>query len=796
MIQILGVRTYFDEKEGVEKKKDAFFAKNWRSPSVADLLQNIDSILEKIPEVERFNIYFTQYQGTSKKREFKEQWVVWFDIDAVDPEKVGVSESATLIAQMKGLSPPPSPYIKLFCETLGLKPEDVGAIFSGHGLHLLVQLKEPFTSAKYFKDNRPYYNAVCDKLNLALAQAGLPGHMDPGVFNQGVIGIRLPGTENRKPDKPHVLARLINPHMSPVDFDLIKLSGLPVVKDTEQVKIGREFRVDTGAVLQGCDFLKAWKTEPETMREPNWYAMLSVVGRLDNGSVLAQEYSKGFDKYTPEGTERKLEQALEASKPRTCKNINQDWGKCKECPNFERVNSPISLKGEGFIETQDTGFHTVLYDKSGNARTGSPCYKDLRLFFEQKSYYKSMGGGCYKWNGTHYEYVKEEYLENYAQTHFIPYVQTKQVTEFKNLILRTNLVDVEWFQDTTYKKINLKNGVLDLRTGDLGPHSREVGFRYCLPYDYDSEASAPLFEKYLKEVTCGDQDLEDLLLEFLGYAFSGDTYWLEVSLVLTGKGSNGKSVLLHLLRKLAGKDNYSSITWKHMNNQVNLQGIDGKLFNLAEETPKSALYDATLFKNLTGGGEATVKRLYQDPYSIENKAKLIWACNELPDTDDTTVGFFRRFIIIPFRAEFSQAKKNVDTKLKEKLYSELPGILNLILKGYARLVKNQGFTDAKASKKELDTYQKEMDHGTNWIHENVHTTYLNGGSKWAVIPELYQAYRNEMINGGEKPLSAVHFGRKLSAVIPEYSDRVTVRKQAGKSVRVLLDCSYNSQNEM
>lgn len=792
MIQILGLRPYFDNKTGTEKLKDEFFARNWRAPSVIDLLENYETYLEKIPANDRYNIFFTQYQAGSKRRAFSEQWVIPFDIDGVDPSLMPEmeSEAKRTIA---------NPYLELVCKTLGLKIDETGAIFTGHGLHLIVALKSAFTSATFFTDLRPHYNAVCNKLNFELAKAGLPGALDPGIFNQGVIGFRMPGTENRKEKDgkqlPPVPTRLLQRKIVPVEFDLTKHSGIPLVSGENQVKTHKFFKVDTKAVLSGCDFLKHTKEHPNSVNENEWYAMLSIVGRCEDGTKLAHEYSQGHKGYSHADTEEKLERALVASGPRTCKNINDIWGKCKDCPNFEKVKSPFVLKGEGYIETQDSGFHTVV-EKDGVLRIGKPCYKDLRLFFERDSYYKSMGGGCYKWNGTHYEYVKEEYLENYAQTHFNPYVETKQVTEFRNLILRTNLVDVSWFQDTTFKKINLKNGILDLRTGDLGPHSRDIGFRYCLPYDYDQYAKAPLFEKYLKEVTCGDQDLEDLLLEFLGYAFSGDTYWLEVSLVLTGKGANGKSVLLHLLRKLAGKDNYSSITWKHMNNQVNLQGIDGKLFNLAEETPKSALYDATLFKNLTGGGEATVKRLYQDPYSIENKAKLIWACNELPDTDDTTVGFFRRFIIVPFRAEFSSEKKNVDTKLKEKLYGELPGILNLILKGYARLVKHQAFTDAKASKKELDTYKNEMDHGTTWIHENVHTSRLNGGAKWAAIPELYQAYRNEMVNGGEKPLSSVHFGRKLSMSIPDYSDRMSVKKVHGKSVRVLLDCTFSSTSEV
>jgi P4 family phage/plasmid primase-like protien len=778
MIQILGIRTYVDPRDGKTKKKDEFFDQNWRAASIQDLLQNWSSYLNQIPEAERYNIFFTQAECTHKKREFDKQWVIPFDIDGVDRFPWG-------------------DYVQAFCDTLQIPFQYVTVIFSGHGLQLMVNLKEPFTQVGYFKEKRVHYSAICDKINLTLSQRGLPGHMDRDFWKPHIF-FRLPGTENRKPDKPIAQVSLLHHSRLTLDFDWEKLSGVPDVLPSHQVEPKSYGTPDTQGILKGCNFLKHCKQNQDNLNEPTWYAMLSILARLEKGAELAHEYSRGHAGYSREETEIKIEQALQSSGPRTCKNIESFYQGCRTCPNYQKVNSPISIKSKDFIETETTGFHKVSINARGVKTIGKPAYDDLRKYFERGRCYRVMGesGICYVWENTHYEILGDLYLEAFAQEKFHPKALSHMTHEFKKLVCRTNLTDPEWFTNSTDKKINFKNGVLDLRTGALGPHSSDYGFRYVLPYDYDERAKCPNFEKFLYQVTCGDQDLSDLLLEFAGYAFSGDWPWASKVLVLTGEGSNGKSTFIDVLRALAGRENYSSLTWKDMNNQTTLQLLDGKLFNLAEEAPKHALSDSTLFKNLATGGEITIRMLYKQAYAIANKTKLIFACNELPQSEDTSKGFFRRFLIVPFRAEFSEDKGNVDPLIREKLIGELPGIFNLVRRGYERLSKNRRFTEAGAAKKTLEDYQSDVDHAQRWIKENVEVMPLNGGHKYSILPEMYQVYRNEMLNSGEKPLTAVGFGKKLGRIIPEYESRAKQKKLSGKVVRVVLDVTYQSGGDV
>lgn len=783
MIQILGIRTWFDAREGVTKKRDKFFEQNWRAASIPDLLENLQRYIEPIPEAERYNLFFTQSNCTEKKREFKEQWVIPFDID-------GINDS---------LPSGQSVYEQIFADTLKLGAENYSVIHSGHGLHLMVHLKAPFTSVKYFEENKVHYRAICDKLDFEISKAGLQGRLDRGMWKPHIF-FRMPGSLNKKENRPDgkVEIQWHPKTLVPITFDWSKLSGVPDVADTEQVNPKHYPAVDTQGVLNGCEFLKHCKENPNSLHEPEWYAMLSIVGRLKDGEKLSHEYSKGHKGYSYEQTEVKREQAKASSGPRTCGNISTFFRGCTDCSYYEKVNSPISIKSPDFIETETTGFHKVSFDKKGTVISGRPSYSDLRKFFERKHPYRVMGSSriCYVWKDTHFEELDDVYLENFAQTHFSPNATSAMVEEFKKLVCRTNLTTPDWFQESTEKKINFKNGVLDLGTGNLVPHSMEHGFRYVLPYDYDPYAKCPQFEKFLHQITSGDQDLQNLLMEFAGYSFSGDFPWASKVLVLTGEGSNGKSTFIDVLRALAGRDNYASLTWKDMNNQTTLQLIDGKLFNLAEEAPKHALSDSTLFKNIATGGEITVKVLYKQPFSIRNKTKLIFACNELPQSEDTTKGYFRRFLIVPFMVEFSDEKGNEDKQIRQKLFSELPGIFNLVRKGYERLSLNKKFTEAGAARKKLDEYRLETDHATRWILENVKVFPLNGGCQYSIVPEVYQSYRMEMLNTGERPVTAVGFGKKLSKVIPEYDSRAKLKKVNAKVHRVLLDCTHNSDAEM
>lgn len=114
------------------------------------------------------------------------------------------------------------------------------------------------------------------------------------------------------------------------------------------------------------------------------------------------------------------------------------------------------------------------------------------------------------------------------------------------------------------------------------------------------------------------------------------------------------------------------------------------------------------------------------------------ACNELPSNVDPSSGFFRRLIIIPFDAVFSEAKGNVDYDIGKKLQEEKSGILNRIIEGYDRLTGQGRFTQSKDVKEMIEEYRSNSDSVTEWMLEK--TIKLKESESFIRSKDLYSDY--------------------------------------------------------
>lgn len=772
-IQILGLRKFWSKEKNAEITFDAFFDKGWRASSVPDLFANIEKHLAQIPEDQRWNLYYTCADCKEEKgRKMISQQVIPFDVDGIDVDRR-------------------REYIPVVCKALQIIPENTGILYSGNGLQFIVYLRQAFESVKYFEQNRSYYQALCARATAALEAAGLPGKLDPSVFSSARI-MRLPLTLNKKPGKIERMGELYYRDLKPVSFDLGTASGLPVVPLAEQIR-HKYPAPDTKAVLSECNFLKWAAAEPQNVPENLWYGMLSITARLEDGNKLSHDLSAGHPKYSHAECETKIDQALASSGPRTCVNINKLWGKCSTCPHFEKITSPILIRGEDYIGTMENGFHDFATDKNGLPKPGRPNFEDLRRYFQKQTPYITLIGSkiAYAWDKTHWKQLHDTELENFAYKHFRPFVKSEARKEFRDLVCVTNPRSPEWFSESTHKKINFRNGVLDLNAPEKGlqPHSQEYGFRHTLPYDYDANAKAPRFTKFLNEVTVGDESLQAVLLEFAGYCFSNDDCWAAKTLILTGDGANGKSTFLNVLFSLAGQGNYSVLSLESLRSETSRQALDGKLFNASEETPTYSLMDSSAFKNCISGGMIQMRQLYKTAYIVHNRTKFVFACNELPVNRDTSQGLFRRLLIVPFTAVFEGSKR--DSKLQDKLTAELPGIFNMVLNGFRNLEAQKEFTHSQTIIEQVRDYRTISDMVEMFVTD---TMTVNGMSEEHVsrVSMLYSNFKFFSEERGFKPENFNTFAKRLRRLIPDFELRYFRKKVDGRFEGHLRGVDYES----
>ncbi len=309
--------------------------------------------------------------------------------------------------------------------------------------------------------------------------------------------------------------------------------------------------------------------------------------------------------------------------------------------------------------------------------------------------------------------------------------------------------------------INLKNGTLEIDKHNvkLRKHHRDDFLTYVLDYNYDMDATAPIFTKFMNEVL-PDKDTQNVLQEFLGYVFSTNLK-LEKVAVLYGSGANGKSVFFEVITMMMGKDNLSfkglgDICMKGDRGNNHRSELESKLINYASElNPQGA--DIEIFKALVSGEPVSARRLYKDVYTFSNSAKLIFNANKLPTETERTHGFFRRFLIIPFDVTIPNNKK--DIHLHNKIIdSELSGVLNWAIDGLKRLLANEDFTYSGAIAAAVETYKKETNSVALFIEEEGIISHEDGNFPNKMLYDLYKAW---VADAGMGKLSNVNFSKEM-----------------------------------
>lgn len=320
--------------------------------------------------------------------------------------------------------------------------------------------------------------------------------------------------------------------------------------------------------------------------------------------------------------------------------------------------------------------------------------------------------------------------------------------------------------------INLQNGTFEIspQGTKLRPFDRSDFITYQLPFEYDPQAKAPIFEAYLNRVL-PDIERQKVLVEYLGFVFikhGGNALKEEKALILYGTGANGKSVFFEVVNALLGADNVSSFSLQSLTNDNGYfrAKLANKLVNYASEI--NGNLEASIFKQLVSGEPVEARLPYGQPFRLEQYAKLIFNCNELPKDVEHTNAYFRRFLIIPFDVTIPEQEqdKNLHTKIIEK---ELSGVFNWVLQGLNRLLEQKKFSDCEAARQAVEQYKIESNSVQMFLNEN---EYKSSPTNYKLIKDLYPLYRSFCVDDGMIPFKKTNFIKQLRT-LGFVVDRVT-----------------------
>lgn len=578
------------------------------------------------------------------------------------------------------------------------------------------------------------------------------------------------------------------PDVAPIPA-LVELAGAyeSAVKDSVSLDEWKRYaRTDGDAAFKECGFLKHCINNSTSLTEPEWYACASIVGRFQDGTEKFHNMSKPHPGYTRTAAQEKLDQALQASGPRTCKAINAMWGKCGECKHFEKIKSPVAIMDKDVISTEATGFYFLHTDDAGKVKK-TPDYEGLLTAYKRdtKFFRDPYLERTYAWVGTHYEIVTETHINAWCEEKMNPSPPQKIVNEFRAKILRNELrtereLETTFFV-TTQGKLNMRNGTLDIAKGEVYPHEVTNGFQYVLPYDFDPAAKAPTFEKFLDEVTLSRPELKQTLLEFLGYCL-WPSYDDHCFLWLSGTGRNGKSTLLELVQALVGESNCSNVMLEQFEKPNYVQMLDHKLVNIGEESETIRIEPSMMgpLKALSSGARVPVDQKYERPYSMRTTAKLIFAANKPPVLPGSESAIKARMIVVPFDLQLEDHGETtnvsrIDWKLLDKMKAELPGILNLCLDALRNFVQRtpRKIHRSAISLTAMNEIVRDSDPIESWFQDYIEVLPSRDAGAGIQLASLYAHFKSVQSNP-DKAMEAHWFARRLRSKL---GNRCTVTQQ-------------------
>lgn len=315
--------------------------------------------------------------------------------------------------------------------------------------------------------------------------------------------------------------------------------------------------------------------------------------------------------------------------------------------------------------------------------------------------------------------------------------------------------------------LNCKNGILDLKTFELHPHNPIVLLTKIAKVEYDPEAKAEVFEKFIDEVMQGDEEKIRYLQKALGYALTGDTS-METLFILFGETArNGKSTLVETIAYMLGNTSGYAITMNPdtLANSKNKDGskasgdiarLKSARFVNAPEPPKRMQLDVAKLKNLTGRDTQVARRLYENEFEFIPEFKMFMNTNYLPIVNDDTIFNSNRINVITFDRHFEDWEQDKSLKNKLRKKAEISGVLNWCIEGL-KMFMQEGLNPPEVVKKATKHYQEISDTIGIFLSEAI--VYSKGD--YVKGQELYENYTTWCNHNGYNELNMQNFYSEL-----------------------------------
>ncbi len=476
----------------------------------------------------------------------------------------------------------------------------------------------------------------------------------------------------------------------------------------------------------------------------NLGTVLSAFG--DAGNDMVHKLLADQENYDKTSTSYYLESMKSSAyKPSLCLTI---CGRDNLCPAIKAINrkSPIA-----FAYTYDplTDMEIKKFIESYALDKIVAHFEDIIYSLIDQSFFRYADGVYTQIADGQIKSMLEDFLPYYFPKHIITNTHLNALVD--RLKSHSSMRYNGKFNSDMYK-VNLKNGIFDLKSMTLSQHSPEFMSNIQLPFSYDPNATSPVFDSFLTSIF-DSKDVEDYILKIWCYLLL-PTYSFQKIFVWYGNGRNGKGVLSRIIEAMIGTANSAHEDIHELaNGRFSTINLKDKLVNFSTELKTNEL-DLSMLKKLSGGDMIAADKKYKDKITFQNVARLIILANELPRFSEIGQAITQRFEFIEFPKNFF--KEQADTLLDEKLRSELSGIFNRVIGMMPEILDGKGAINFNCPE-ELERKKEAVLSSLTTVIEFVNEKCKKNDHSSVASQQLYDTYRSWGRNCGYQPVGKKTF---------------------------------------
>lgn len=451
------------------------------------------------------------------------------------------------------------------------------------------------------------------------------------------------------------------------------------------------------------------------------------------------------------------------------------------------------------------------YLATGRVASGAPVRDPLE---DRMSY---ANGDWYIWNGVVWdrkrdpdaiEVVRCELRDLFTDTVSDPNVNADRVKEWSVLLRKSKAADVVYFLrglltvelesfDSYPHLLNVQNGVVDLRTGELRDHDARYRFTKVAGADYDRTSRSDDWEAALEAVP---EDVRDWMQERYGQAATGHMVSDDRLVIQQGNGSNGKSTIedgiMTALGDFAALIPEKALTGNSADHPTDLMTLRGARLAVIEELPEGKHLPTKRLKDLVGTKRITARAMRQDFVTFDATHSLFVNSNYVPQVAETDHGTWRRLALVKFPYRFIGPGERIlsihdrpgDPGIRERLSrpENLRAILTWLVRGAVRWYEqDRTFSDTPASVA-LDTQAWREDADLILAYANARLVFDPTAA--ALSKEVYEDFSDWLADSGRQGWTDATFTARLGS--HELAEQNGIKKEKKRTASLALARRY------